>query len=132
MKPATLAVIIGLLLAAAPAQAQSHHISKQHARSAGYRFLAPVVDLLDVNRTVDTHMARPGLCHRVSARTVDCHFWAYLVASHTLASGKLRVHLQRDGLLGFLLPWDPARYAVPLGEPASTNGVAQPVQVGVQ
>jgi hypothetical protein len=91
-----------------------------------------VVDLLDVDRTVTAHMVRPGLCHRVSARTVECSFWAYLVASHKLASGKLRVHLQRDGLLGFLLPWDPARYAVPLGQPAGPEGVAQPVQVGIQ
>lgn len=130
----TILAAVLALICASPAEARQYtHLSKPHARAAGYKFVAPFVDLLDIQRTVQTHMVRPGLCHRVSARTISCYFWAYLVGTHELVDGSLRVHLQRDGLLGFLIPFDPWDHVVPpSGEPASTDGVAQPVEVGVQ
>lgn len=121
-------VLIALVLVLAmPAVADARlPLTKETARSQGYKFTAPFVDLLDVNRTVETHMVRPGLCHRVSARTVECYFWAYLVATHKLVGGNLRIHRQRDGLLGFLLPFDPWDYTVPVSTPPESGSVPDP------
>lgn len=128
------------ILAAQPASA--HHrvpLTKRQAYAAGLKFVDPVVDMLDVTKpSIATHMDHPSSCERVNRRTVDCYFWAYLEAEQRTVSGNLRMHRQRDGLIGILLPWDPWKVMVQspptlvLGEPASTDGVPEPVQVGVQ
>jgi hypothetical protein len=95
-----LGIVVALLFAA---DAQAAGLSKRHARHEALAFTAPFVDLLDVDQTVTTEMVPARKCRRVSARTVACSFVARFPDGSTL-HGAVRVHLQRDGLLGFLLP----------------------------
>jgi hypothetical protein len=83
---------------------------------AAYRFVAPFVDLLDVNATVRPRMVRAALCHRVDGRTVQCSFSAHIRTNGKTMHSIVRVHRQRDGLLGFLLMhWQFWRYAAGSG-----------------
>lgn len=91
-----------VLLSAGPAEAKRPFLYKRQARAEALRFTAPFVDMTDIYSTVTTRMAPPRKCHRVSAQTVVCRFGGYRDAYRVL-SGSVRVHLQRDGLLGFLL-----------------------------
>lgn len=92
-------------------------LTKRHARAEGLRFIAPFVDLLDVDRHVGTHMQPPRRCARLSRRTVVCHFSATLADGRVIRS-RVRVHLQADGLLGFKTPLDVLRDGV-TDEPGS-------------
>jgi hypothetical protein len=115
-------------------------LTRRLARLCAYNFAASSASLLDVDQTVYTFMVPPSNCLRVNRVTVACHFAAYLARSGRTFRGRLRVQLQRDGLLGFLLPADYDEYEIPSeasvlvvsGEPSSTDSVPQPVQVGVQ
>jgi hypothetical protein len=101
----TLAVLLVLTLSA-PADARQP-LSKREARREALRFVQPFVDLLDLERTVTTRMVPPHECRRRSRYTVSCRFTAHLEAENRSVGGSVRVHRQRDGLLGFRLPWDP-------------------------
>lgn len=100
-----------LLLVAAPAAEARVPLTKREARKEGLRFAAPFVDLLDIDRGVKTKMVPPRKCKRVSPRTVTCGFSARL-ADGRAPKGTLRIHRQRDGLLGFLFPWDILKMSV--------------------
>jgi hypothetical protein len=101
-----LAAVLAVLALAVPATASARvPLTKRTARAEGLRFVAPFMDMLDVDRTVTARMVPPRECQRVSARTVTCRFTVYLEADARTVTGTLRVHRQRDGLLGFLLPW---------------------------
>lgn len=135
MKRAALAVVLATLVAtpayAAPQSetavwafcASDHQTGRERlltrrvARLCAYNFAAAANDLLDVNRTVYTFMVPPSNCLRVNRVTVACHFAAYLAGSGKTFRGRLRVHLQRDGLLGFLLPADYDEYEIPSEAP---------------
>lgn len=107
MRIALSAVILALL---APAVADARMpLTKSTAHHEALRMANLWVPMVDVNYYVKPHMVRAGLCHRVSPRTVTCRFHAYLQDGRKIG-GAMRVHRQRDGLLGVLLPFDPARY----------------------
>jgi hypothetical protein len=91
-----------LLAVAAPAEARPA-LLKREARHEALQFVAPFVDLLDVDRTIPTWMVQPRKCRRDDRRTVTCRFTAYLPAERRAVRGSVRIHLQRDGLLGFLI-----------------------------
>jgi len=116
-------LVAACLLLAAPADARRQRLWKRDAQPAALRFVAPFVDMLDLTRTVETHMVPPRKCHRVSRLTVRCRFRAYLADRRTVVSS-VTVHRQRDGLLGFRLALDVAAEQIPsapvevLGEPA--------------
>jgi hypothetical protein len=106
-------IAIALLMLAAhaaPADAR-HHLTKRHAQSTGLRFVAPFVDLLDVDRTVPTRIVPPRECRRISHVTVRCRFTARLYTGRVVRSF-VRVHRQRDGLLGFYTTLDVFRDGV--------------------
>lgn len=102
MKKAAALGLLVALVGAAPAEAKQPWLSKREARAEAFRFTAPFVDLLDVNRTIETRMVPPRKCRRVSRRTVQCRFYGY-GGPGDITRGSVRVHLQDDGLLGFLL-----------------------------
>lgn len=95
-----------MALVIAPAAEARVPLSKRTARAQGLRFVTPYVDMLDLERTVATRMVPARECSRVSPRTVTCRFSAWLEAEQRTVTGWVRVHRQRDGLLGFLLPDD--------------------------
>lgn len=91
-----------------------------------------VVWSFDRAQTGEKFHVRPAqYCRRITHVTVACPTTVTLTTGAKLR-GFLRVHRTRQGLLGVLLPWDPAAVADALGQPASTEGIADPVEVGVQ
>jgi hypothetical protein len=139
MKRIALLALALSLLAAQPASAHRVPLTKRQAHAAGLKFVEPFVDMLDVTKpSIATYMDPPSMCERISRRTVGCYFWAYLEAERRIVSGNLRIHRQRDGLIGILLPWDPRKVMVRtsptlvLGEPSGSDSVPEPVQVGVE
>jgi hypothetical protein len=117
MRPFVLAV---LLLALAPATASAGFLSKTEARAEGLKFVTPIGDLLEIGVTNRVRMVPPRECRRISRVTVTCGFTVEIVSEPRVVRGSLRIRRQRDGLLGFLLPWNPEDVWVP----------TQPVTVG--
>jgi hypothetical protein len=98
--------LLALVLVPAGAAAAPHRLSKREARAEGLRFVAPFVDMLDLDRTVATRMVPPRRCRRVSAQTVTCRFASSRLVDGRVVRSWVRVHRQRDGLLGFRTPLD--------------------------
>jgi hypothetical protein len=102
---ATLAALALAALLTFPAQAAAGPLTKRDAHRHGLRFVAPFVDMLDLERTVTVRMVRPRDCKRLTRATVKCRFHARLADGRTVRS-HVRVHRQRDGLIGFRMPLD--------------------------
>lgn len=97
------ALLLTLVLTAS-AQAKSS-LSKQTARAEGLQFIAPFVDLMDVERTIRPIMEQPADCRRLRRATIRCQFKAYIHGDREVQSW-VTVRRQPDGLLGFDLPLD--------------------------
>lgn len=109
MKRSVCLALLLCLTLAAPAGARGH-LSKRHARAQALGFIAPFVDLLDINRTIPTRMVPPRECRRISHVTIRCRFTA--VVDGRRVRSWVRVHRQRDGLLGFYTTLDVFRDGV--------------------
>lgn len=109
MKTIAHVVLLAVLALAPIAHADTRYpLSKNQARTHGLRFVRPFVDLLDLDRHVATRMDPPRKCMRLSRFTVTCRFTAELADGRAIRS-RVRVHRQRDGLLGFWMPLDVLR-----------------------
>lgn len=85
------------------------HLTKRHARAGAARYLGSMVWALDEAQSGERlHVRPPRFCRRLTPEKVACQFSVRLVSEPKTLRGSLVVHHQRDGLLGFLLPWDPA------------------------
>jgi hypothetical protein len=94
-------------LAVCPAADARAPLSKRHARAEALQFVAPIVDMLDVDQYNPTRMVPARDCRRLDRETVRCRFAAYYIAEGMTVRGWVRVQRLPNGLLGFLIPWDP-------------------------
>lgn len=110
MHRAATALIAAALSLVVVSPANAHQLSKRHARASAVRYLESVVWSLDEAQSGEKLHVRPArFCKRVSHEKVSCPFSVRLVTEPRTVRGALVIHHQRDGLLGYLLPWDPSK-----------------------
>jgi hypothetical protein len=113
-------LVAAMLLATAPlADARTPNwardggwLTKRHAQQGATVFakeIGPLLDRPEVANRVTVHVAAASKCHRRDHATVLCWFGAQLVSQPIWLTGFMRVHLQRNGLQGYRLPWDPQK-----------------------
>lgn len=97
-----------LLALATPAQAgaTSPWLSKRDARENGFAYADSFADMLDPYATVHAKMVPPRKCHRLDRVTVTCRYHVDLISEKRTVSSHVRVHLQKDGFFGILMPLD--------------------------
>lgn len=115
----TLATTILLLaVLAVPAQATPRWaqdggwLPRRDAQAQATQFIGQIGPLLDTpgaSERVTEHVAAPSECHRRNHATVLCWFSVHLASRPIALRGFMRLHLQRNGLIGCKLPWDPLR-----------------------
>jgi hypothetical protein len=103
-------IVLVLLLTASSASARGH-VTRRAGRAQAVALVSPFVDLMDVHRTVRPVMAPARECLQVNRSTVACRF-AVVLGGRTVR-GRVVVHRQRDGLLGFRVTPDLTRFWVP-------------------
>lgn len=132
MRSALLVAVLGLLLLI-PARADAHSLTKRDARAGTIKFMGKVAWAFDEAQAGERVHVRPAWrCRRISHVTVACPVVLRLPTNRTVLRGYIRVHRTRQGLLGYLLPWDPAVIRETLGRAAGTDSIAETVQVGVE
>jgi hypothetical protein len=102
-------------MAAAAPHAKPDWLSKRTAQYGTVWFAGSVGPLLDVPEYADgvtVHVVAPSRCHRRTRTRVRCWFSVHLASQPVVRTGFMSVHLQRDGLLGYKLPWDPGKVGV--------------------
>lgn len=99
-----------VLALAAPAHA-SPLLTKRRAQHETVYF-ANITAGLDPAPGVTVHVVAPSKCHRRDHATVLCWFSVHLVSEPRSVNGFMRIHRQRDGLIGYKLPWDPLAVGV--------------------
>jgi hypothetical protein len=82
----------------------------------------PLLDLPEAASRVTVHVVAPSKCHRRNRSTVLCWLSVHLASVPETRTGFMRVHLQRNGQLGYLLPWDPTKVGVGWGEDSAGAG----------
>lgn len=115
-------LILAILLTAAAAPgAEARSLTKRDARAGAVHFMDRIAWAFDVAQSGErVHVRPPRFCDRISHVTVKCPMTLWLPSSGTTLKGHLRVHRTSQGLLGYLLPWDPAHVRETLGRDAAS------------
>lgn len=88
--------------------AHPQFLSKRCAQRDTVHYAGLVAPLLDTAPTdPKLTVSPPRRCHRRDNTTVLCWFSVRLVSEPRTVTGFMRVHLQRDGVLGYQIPWVP-------------------------
>lgn len=117
MKIAALTIVLFLSLSAAaqatPRWAQDGGwLSKREAQRGVTRFagqIGPLLDTPEASNLVTVRVVAAPKCHRRNHATVLCWFTVHLASQPTTRTGFMVAHLQRNGFVGYKLPWDPIK-----------------------
>lgn len=117
MTRALIAAAVTMLAFASASTAHAATLTKRDARAGASSFMSKVIWSFDRAQTGETfHVRNAPRCIRISKSTVTCPTSVRLTTGARLY-GLVRVHRNRQGLLGVLLPWDPLVVADLLGQP---------------
>jgi heme A synthase len=87
-------------------------LPRHDAQAQAVQFIGlqgPLLDTPEASDRVTERVSVPSKCHRRDHATVLCWFSVHLASRPMALRGFMLLHLQRNGLIGVKLPWDPLR-----------------------